>query len=58
MSSGAKLVIDTDTHEPGDLVTDDYARTVLLGAGLTAKQAAQVFRNSRELANKAIKKFG
>jgi histidinol phosphatase-like PHP family hydrolase len=55
--AGAKLVIDTDTHEPGDLVTDDHARNVLLGAGLSAKQADRVFRNSRELATKAVKKF-
>jgi histidinol phosphatase-like PHP family hydrolase len=56
-ASGAKLVIDTDTHEPGDLVTGEFARTVLLGAGITGKKADEIFRNSRELADKAIRKF-
>jgi putative hydrolase len=55
--AGAKLVIDTDTHEPGDLVTDEHARNVLLGAGLSAGQTDRVFRNSRELANRAIRRF-
>jgi histidinol phosphatase-like PHP family hydrolase len=57
LAAGAKLVIDTDSHEPGDLVTDDFARNVLLGAGLSAEQAAQVFKNSRQLAEKAVAAF-
>src|SRR5512136_1998205 len=56
-AAGTRLVIDTDTHEPGDLVSDEQARNVLLGTGLGAKQADRVFRNSRELAAKAIRKF-
>ncbi len=56
-AAGARLVIDTDTHEPGDLVSDEHARNVLLGAGLSARQADRVFRNSRELAEKAMKRF-
>lgn len=56
-ASGAKLVIDTDTHEPGDLVTAEFARVVLAGAGLSAQQAGRVFRNSRELAAKAVRRF-
>ena len=51
--AGAKLVIDTDTHEPGDLITDEFARTVLFGAGLVGGQLDEVFRNSRELAVRA-----
>ena len=57
LAAGARLVIDTDTHEPGDLVDRAYAERVLLGAGLTKKQAEQVFRNSRALAQKAIAEF-
>ncbi len=56
-ATGAKLVVDTDTHEPGDLVSDEQARNVLLGAGLSSTQADRVFRNSRDLAQKALKKF-
>ena len=51
--TGAKLVIDTDTHEPGDLITDAFAETVLLGAGLSRERIAGVLNNSRELAEKA-----
>lgn len=57
VASGAKLVIDTDTHEPGDLVTAEFARVVLAGAGLSVQQAGRVFRNSRELAAKAVRRF-
>jgi histidinol phosphatase-like PHP family hydrolase len=32
--AGAKLVVDTDTHQPGDLVDDGFARVVVQGAGL------------------------
>jgi len=55
--AGVKLVIDTDSHEPGDLVTDDFARSVLLGAGLNSEQIAVALRNSRELADKAVALF-
>ncbi|HEX9113373.1 MAG TPA: histidinol phosphate phosphatase domain-containing protein, partial [Nitrospirota bacterium] len=34
VAAGATLVIDTDTHEPGDLITDEFAESILLGAGL------------------------
>jgi putative hydrolase len=55
--TGADLVIDTDTHEPGDLVADELARNILLGAGLNQDAIAPVFRNSRLLADKAIAAF-
>jgi putative hydrolase len=51
--TGAKLVIDTDSHEPGDLITDEFARTILLGAGLSGERITGVLKNSRELADKA-----
>jgi putative hydrolase len=51
--TGAKLVIDTDSHEPGDLITDEFARSVLLGAGLSKEMITGVLKNSRELAEKA-----
>jgi len=55
-ASGAKLVIDTDSHEPGDLVTEEFARTVLLGAGIDRKQIDGIFQNSRDLVQRAIKR--
>lgn len=51
--AGARLVLDTDAHEPGDLVDDAFARSVLRAAGLGEGQVASVFRNARELAERA-----
>jgi putative hydrolase len=48
--TGAKLVIDTDTHEPGDMITDEFAHAILLGAGLNAAAVAAILQNSRSLA--------
>jgi len=55
--TGAQLVIDTDTHEPGDLVTDELARNILLGAGISPDAIALIFQNSKKLAEKAITAF-
>jgi len=57
VNAGAKLVINTDTHEPGDLITREFAETVLRGAGLTADQIAIVFKNSKELSMLAHDRF-
>ena len=53
VETGTRLVIDTDTHEPGDLITNEFAVNILLGAGLNRELIDEVFRNSRELASKA-----
>ncbi len=55
-AAGARLVIDTDTHEPGDLVTDEFARSVLRGAGLNTRETDEVFGNSRTLADRAARR--
>ena len=34
LAAGAKMVVDTDSHAPGDLIDGDFARTVVVGAGL------------------------
>ncbi|MEZ5335416.1 MAG: histidinol phosphate phosphatase domain-containing protein [Methanolobus sp.] len=46
MEAGATLVVDTDAHSPGNLITRDFARKVAMGAGLTEKQAEDVLNNS------------
>jgi len=48
--AGAKLVLNTDSHTPENLITKDFAEDVLLGAGLDKKEIEQIFRNSEELA--------
>ena len=38
-AAGAKFLVNSDTHAPGDLHTEEFARTVALGAGLTPDEA-------------------
>jgi histidinol phosphatase-like PHP family hydrolase len=47
--TGARLVINTDSHRPEDMVTKDFAENILQGAGLDKKEIKQVFKNSEEL---------
>ena len=37
--AGALMILDSDAHEPGDLLTPTLVRKVALGAGLTAEEA-------------------
>jgi histidinol phosphatase-like PHP family hydrolase len=52
--AGANLVINTDSHEPGDLITLEFARQVLAGAGLDKKGVAKAIQNSREIVNNLL----
>ncbi len=38
-AAGASFLVNSDTHSPGDLHTEAFARTVALGAGFTAVEA-------------------
>jgi putative hydrolase len=49
IDAGAKLLINTDAHDPGDLITTAYARTVLAAAGLDTESIENTFRNAEEL---------
>jgi histidinol phosphatase-like PHP family hydrolase len=44
----AKMVLDSDAHSPEDLLTEDFARTVAAGAGLTSGEATLVLRTYPE----------
>jgi putative hydrolase len=37
-AAGAKFLVNSDTHAPGDLHTEEFARTVARGAGLTPEE--------------------
>ncbi len=52
--AGANLVINTDGHEPGDLITLEFAKQVLAGAGLDKKGVAKAIQNSREIVNNLL----
>jgi len=53
LAHGAKLVINNDAHAPGDLVSEDLARKIALGAGMTEEQYHQARQNSADLVAKA-----
>ncbi len=53
-SAGARLVIDTDSHEPDDLITKDDAVKILTAAGLDEKETKEVFKNSEKLARELL----
>jgi histidinol phosphatase-like PHP family hydrolase len=36
--AGARMVVNTDTHAPGDMIDQDMARRVAAGAGMTADE--------------------
>jgi histidinol phosphatase-like PHP family hydrolase len=50
---GARMVLNTDTHTPDDLITLETARNIVIGSGLTEKDFTSMLANSRELAAKA-----
>lgn len=53
-ASGARLVVNTDTHGPSDLITHAEAVKVLLSAGVPEDALKQVFETSREIFEKAF----
>jgi histidinol phosphatase-like PHP family hydrolase len=36
---GARWIVNTDTHSPADMIDQDHARIIALGAGLTEEEA-------------------
>ena len=44
--TGAKLVINTDTHDPGDLIDINMAKQIVCGAGLTEKDFEIMQKNA------------
>ncbi len=49
---GAKLVINSDAHAPGDLIGLEMAKRVALGAGMTEEEFERSRANSKELMEK------
>ena len=47
--TGATLVLNTDAHEPEDLLTIAEARRVALGAGLSAREVERIYANAKRL---------
>lgn len=45
---GATLVLNTDTHAPENLITDETALKIAMGAGLTESRAKEAFKASKK----------
>jgi putative hydrolase len=53
MDKGAKMVLDSDCHEPGNIITEAFAGKVVSGAGLPGDFFQKMLANSRSLVEKA-----
>ena len=50
--TGAKLLLNSDAHSPGDLLSEAFARKVVEGAGLSPGALSQLLANARFLLEK------
>lgn len=55
IANGAKLIVDSDTHAPDDLLTESFAHQVALGAGIPATMLEEVIRYNPQA---LLKKLG
>jgi len=46
LSGGAKLLLDSDAHEPGDLLTLELVRKIAWGAGLSGDEAVMLLESN------------
>jgi putative hydrolase len=53
---GASLVLNTDSHSPEDLISEETARKVALGAGLGRDDFERMRQNSREIISRLVGK--
>jgi putative hydrolase len=49
LEHGARLVLDSDFHAPGDLHTPELRKKIVLGAGLAEKELEQINLNMRQI---------
>lgn len=54
--AGAQLILDSDAHEPQDLMTPEYAEKVAIGAGLSPERAASLLNTSPLILLKTLKR--
>jgi len=52
MEVGADLIINTDSHNPEDLITIELARIILHSAGIAENTVEKIFANSQKLVDR------
>jgi histidinol phosphatase-like PHP family hydrolase len=55
LNLGVPLTINTDAHAPADLITKDFARQILLSAGVEDNKINSIFQHARNLVEGALK---
>ena len=55
--AGATLVVNSDSHSPGDILTPEMAEKVALGAGLSREEAGLARERALELGARAAARF-
>ncbi len=56
LAVGARLVIDTDSHAPEDLVSRDQAEAIAAGAGLPAAEIQQLFTTASQIVDRTSRR--
>ena len=55
--SGAKLLLNSDTHHPGDLLTPQLAEAIILGAGLSVEDSQQVLMANAQVLLERVTRY-
>jgi len=51
---GASMVVNTDTHSPSDLITDEMAMKIVIGAGLTEDDFRGINKNAEKILQRLL----
>lgn len=54
--AGARLVLDTDSHSPSDLITDGEGMRIVMGAGLSRDDFYIMQRNAQDLVRRVFER--
>jgi len=50
------IVLNTDTHSPSDLISDDMAVRIVVGAGLTEGDFREITKNAEKILQRVLRK--
>lgn len=51
---GVNMVLNTDSHSPSDLISDEMAMKIAIGAGLTEEDFRRINKNAEEILEKVL----
>ncbi|MEW6569559.1 MAG: histidinol phosphate phosphatase domain-containing protein [Nitrospirota bacterium] len=53
---GVPLCVNTDAHSPSDLITQEFARKILLASGIEDSRIASILENSRMIVDRSLRR--